>query len=103
MVDPEERSTLLSTNVQRQVWKFLEWRVAAKFGEGNVAGAVRKISSPESIALNCRETLELLKRKHPLAPADRHLLDPPDASLVGHVLADCPGRFDQCGLEGRGT
>ena len=48
----------------------LKRRVAAKFAGGNVAGAVRKISSPESIAPNCRETLELLKRKHPPAPAD---------------------------------
>ena len=112
MVDPEERSTSLSTKVQGQVSKFLELtdlpqlpepigrsdsvqrdgqdedrklrrRVAAKFAEGNVAGAVREISSLESIAPNCRETLELLKRKHPPAPADRHLPDPPDASLVG--------------------
>ena len=62
--------------------------VAAKFAEGDVAGAVREISSPESISPNCRETLELLKRKHPPAPADRHLPYPPDASLVGHVATD---------------
>ena len=66
----------------------LKRRVAAKFAEGDVAGAVREISSLESIAPNCRETLELLKRKHPPAPADRHLPDPPDASLVGHVATE---------------
>ena len=78
MVDLAEHSTSLSMKVQRQVSKFLEltdlpqrpepvgrpdsvqrdgqdddWklnrRVAAKFAEGDVAEAVREISSPESI------------------------------------------------------
>ena len=53
-----------------------------------MAGAVREISSPESIALNCRETLEMLKRKHLPAAADRHLPDLPDASLEGHVATE---------------
>ena len=48
----------------------LKRRVAAKFAEGDVAGAVREISYPESISPNCRETLELLKRKYPPAPED---------------------------------
>ena len=51
----------------------LKRRVAARFAEDDVAEAVREISSPESIAPNCRKTLEVLKRKHPPTPADRHL------------------------------
>ena len=57
--------------------------MAVKFTEGDVAGAVREISYPESIVPNCRETLKMLKRERPPAPTGRP--KSPDASLVRHV------------------
>ena len=48
--------------------------VSSKMEQGNLKAAVRIISSDESLAPNNSETLQSLLDKHPVAPADRRLI-----------------------------
>ena len=64
----------------------LKRRVAAKFAEGDVSGAVRELASAEGLPPQDGDTLRALKEKHPSAPENLSLLDPPDGSVV-HVVA----------------
>ena len=47
--------------------------VEAKLQDGDISGAVRLVSSEETIAPNSAETLEVLRSKHPNMPADLKL------------------------------
>ena len=67
----------------------LKRRVAAKFAEGDVSGAVRKLASAEGLAPQDGDTLiyTALKEKHPSAPENFSLPDPPDGSVVPAVAS----------------
>ena len=65
----------------------LKRRVAAKFTEGDVSGAVRELASAEGLALQDGDTLRALKEKH-------HVLRPGHLrSLVAHVSAEAGSRL----------
>ena len=66
----------------------LRRRVAAKFAEGDVRGAVRELSSADGIAPQGAETLEALKEKHPPAPENLSLPGPPDGSFVPVIATE---------------
>ena len=66
----------------------LKRRVAAKFAEGDVSGAVRELASAEGLAPQDRDTLRALKEKHPSAPENLSLPDPPDGSVVPAVATE---------------
>ena len=53
----------------------LKRRVAAKFAEGDVSGAVRELASAEGLAPQDADTLRALKEKHPSAPENLSLPD----------------------------
>ena len=107
------RQVSLSTLVRQQVARFMEGtdlpavknttrrrdgvrggdetlkrRVAAKFAEGDVSGAVRELASAEGLAPQDRDTLRALKEKHPSAPENLSLPDPPDGSVVPAVATE---------------
>ena len=107
------RQVSLSTPVRQQVGQFMEGtdllavkvttrrrdgvrggdetlkrRVVAKFAEGDVSGAVRELASAEGLAPQDRDTLRALKEKHPLAPENLSLPDPPDGSVVPVVATE---------------
>ena len=101
--DAEGRSVSLATRVKRQVSAFLgtdsleyptddflnigvrqgdpdrglKRSVSAKFADGDIKGAVRLLASSEGHAPKNEETLRLLQQKHPPAPGDLSLPDPP--------------------------
>ena len=66
----------------------LKRRVAAKFAEGDVSGAVRELASAEDLAPQDGDTLRGLKEKHPSAPENLSLPDPPDGSVVPAVASE---------------
>ena len=66
----------------------LKRRVAAKFAEGDVSGAVRELASAEGLAPQDGDTLGALKEKHPSAPENLSLPDPPDGSVVPAVASE---------------
>ena len=66
----------------------LKRRVAAKFAEGDVSGAVRELASAEGLAPQDGDTLRALKEKHPSAPENLSLPDPPDGSVVPAVASE---------------
>ena len=66
----------------------LKRRVAAKFAEGDVSGAVRDLTSAEGLAPRDGDTLRALKEKHPLAPENLSFPDPPDGSVVPAVTSE---------------
>ena len=66
----------------------LKRRVAAKFAEGDVSGAVRELASAEGLAPQDGDTLRALKEKHPSAPENLSLPDPPDGSVVPAVATE---------------
>ena len=66
----------------------LKRRVEAKFPEGGVGGAVRELASAEGLAPQDRDTLRALKEKHPSAPENLSLPDPPDGSVVPAVATE---------------
>ena len=66
----------------------LKRRVAAKFAEGDVSGAVRELASAEGLAPQGGDTLRALKEKHPSAPENLSLPDPPDGSVVPAVASE---------------
>ncbi|KAI0986933.1 hypothetical protein GJ496_002064 [Pomphorhynchus laevis] len=53
-------------------------RVAAKFADGDIRGAVREISSSNNLAIHNEETLPALIAYHPPAPPNLLLSLPPD-------------------------
>ena len=55
----------------------LKKRVAAKFSDGDLKGAVRLLASTEKVAPKDDRTIELLQQKHPPAPEDLSLPEPP--------------------------
>ena len=63
-------------------------RVAAKFAEGDVSGAVRELASAEGLAPQDGDTLRALKEKHPSSPENLSLPDPPDGSVVPAVASE---------------
>ena len=65
----------------------LKKRVAAKFADGDIRGAVRTISSMDGVAPHNSNTLEKLRAKHPNAPDDIKLPESPDDNLVGPMIA----------------
>ena len=66
----------------------LKRRIAAKFAEGDVSGAVRELASAEGLAPHDGDTLMALKEKHPLAPENLSLPDLPDGSVVPAVATE---------------
>ena len=107
------RQVSLSTLVRQQVARFMEStdlpavqvttrsgdgvrggdetmkrRVVAKFTEGDVSGAVRELASAEGLAPQDGDTLTALKEKHPSAPENLSLPDPPDGSVVPAVAME---------------
>ena len=107
------RQVSLSTLVRKQVAQFLEntdlpvvqvtprtryvvrgrdetikRRVAAKFAEGDVSGAVRELASADGLAPQDGDTLRALKEKHPSAPENLSLPDPPDGFVVPAVASE---------------
>ena len=60
----------------------LKRRVAAKFADGDVSGAVRELASADGLAPQDGDKLRALKEKHPSAPENLSLPDPPDGSVV---------------------
>ena len=98
-----DRDVSLTTRVKRQVQAFLQAdslvapervtytrnvgnnediqlrkRVAAKFADGDLKGAVRLLASSDTVAPRDDRTLELLQQKHPPVPEDLALPEPPD-------------------------
>ena len=63
-------------------------RVAAKFAEGDVSGAVRELASAEGLAPQDGDTLRVLKEKHSSAPENLSLPNPPDGSVVPAVASE---------------
>ena len=55
--------------------------VSAKFSDGDIKGAIRLLTSTESIAPRNDETLNLLKQKHPSTPEDLTLPAPPTEDM----------------------
>ena len=66
----------------------LKRRVAAKFAEDDVSGAVTELASAEGLAPQDGDTLRALKEKHPSTPENLSLPDPPDGSVVPAVALE---------------
>ena len=66
----------------------LKKRVATKFAEGDVSGAVRELASAEGLAPQDGDTLRALKEKHLSAPENLNLPDPSDGSEVPAVASE---------------
>ena len=62
--------------------------VAAKFADGDVSGAVRELSSSDGLARRSEETVRALRLKHPPAPRDLMMPEPPDNSLIVPVVSE---------------
>ena len=66
----------------------LRRRVAGKFADVDVSGAVREFASDGGLA-PCNEiTLEALRSKHTSSPEDLSLPEPPDASVIPVVATE---------------
>ena len=63
-------------------------RVEAKFAEGDVNGVVRELALAEGLAPQDGDTLRTLKEKHPSAPENHSLSNPPDGSVVLAVATE---------------
>ena len=63
-------------------------RAAAKYAEGDVSGAVRELASAEGLAPQDGDTLMDLKEKHPSAPENLSIPDPPDGAVVPAVSSE---------------
>jgi len=70
------RNAEVDTNAQ------LRKRVAAKFADSDIRGAVRELASSDGLAPHNEATLEALKAKHPSSPVDLSLPAPPNDDLV---------------------
>ena len=79
---PAVKVTTMRRNGARGGDETLKRRVAAKFAEGDVSGAVRELASAEGLAPQDGDTLRELKEKHPSAQENLSLPDPPDGSVV---------------------
>ena len=66
----------------------LRKRVAAKFAEGDVRGAVRELASSDGLAPPTATTVVALRAKHPPAPLDLNLPDPPCDSMRMVIATD---------------
>ena len=58
--------------------EILKNRVNAKFAENDLRGAIRELSSEDTLAPNSPETLKILKEKHPSAPIGGSLPPAPE-------------------------
>ena len=113
-----ERQVSLATRVKQQVFQFVELeslpdlpahsdfvagasrttrgdeqaylrrRVAAKFAEADISGAVRELASSDGLAPQDDITLADLRSKHPPAPNDLELPDPPSDVEVPMVASE---------------
>ena len=63
-------------------------RVAAKFADGDVSGAVRELSSSDGLAMQSEDTVRALRDKHPPAPRDLMMPEPPDNSFIVPVVSE---------------
>ena len=61
--------------------------VSAKFSDGDIKGAIRLLTSTESIAPRNDETLNLLKQKHPSTPENLTLPAPPTEDMPAPAVA----------------
>ena len=66
----------------------LKRRVAAKFAEVNVSGAVWELASADGLAHQDGDTLRALKEKHPSTLENLSLPDPHDGSVVPAVATE---------------
>ena len=69
----------------------LKRRVAAKFAEGDVSGAVRELSGSDGLAPRNEATLRVLQSKHPRGQEVCGSLAPGD-SVESHVASECEVR-----------
>ena len=111
-----ERQVSLATRVKQQVFQFVELeslpdlpahsdfgasrttrgdeqtylrrRVAARFAEADISGAVRELASSDGLAPQDDTTLADLRSKHPPAPNDLELPDPPSDVEVPMVASE---------------
>ena len=67
---------------------YLRRRVAAKFAEADISGAVRELASSDGLAPQDDTTLADLRSKHPPAPNDLVLPDPPSDVEVPMVASE---------------
>lgn len=109
----EARQVSLATQVRQQISRFMELenlpnvqevpmvvrgarggdeqlrrRVAGKFADGDVSGAVRELASDGGLAPYNDRTLEALRGKHPSAPEDLSLPEPPDDAVDPVVASE---------------
>lgn len=113
LADGAERSVSLATRVKRQVTSFmgasrlpvpeargarsrgnqqskdqrLRASVSAKFGDGDIKGAVRLLASSEDIAPQDDNTFAALQQKHPPVPVDLSLPASPDGDYPTPTMA----------------
>lgn len=66
----------------------LRRRVAGKFADGDISGAVRELASDGGLAPYNDSTLEALRGKHPSAPENLSLPEPPDDSMDPVVASE---------------
>ena len=66
----------------------LERRVEDKFADDDISGAVRELSSSHGLARRSEETVRALRLKHPPAPRDLMMPEPPDNSLIVPVVSE---------------
>jgi hypothetical protein len=64
----------------------LRQRVAAKFADGDVRGAVRVLASGEGFAERTPGTIHALMEKHPPSPPDQEMPPPPDDQLAPPIV-----------------
>ena len=61
--------------------------VASKFADGDIKGAVRLLASSDDVAPQNGQTLGLLQQKHPSAPVDLSLPEPPEDDFAPAVAS----------------
>ena len=82
---PELQADRVRNQCEDEDGKHLKRRVAAKFADGDVKGAVRLLASGEGFAGHGEEVVTALKAKHPPAPEDLDLPPPPNEQLAPPV------------------
>ena len=112
-LDPgsDRHGVSLTTRVKRQITSFMEldslpdpvrraWiretthevrlgrSVAGKFADGDIKGAVRLLASSEDVAPRNERTLGLLRAKHPSAPVDLSLPEPPGEGYAPTIASE---------------
>ncbi|KAI0988724.1 hypothetical protein GJ496_008835 [Pomphorhynchus laevis] len=87
---PERQFT--NNNIKIDVHHYVI-RVAAKFADGDIRGAVREISSSENLAIHNEETLVALLAHHPSAPPNILLPPPPDDTIIAASVGQDAGQI----------